>query len=73
MMEKAQLIGKKLVDSLHASGMNILTNMNEAAGQTVMHFHVHLIPRYENDDLKIEFKDHQQVTNFDELLKKIKP
>ena len=40
------------------SPFNILNNCGEAAGQTVMHFHVHVIPRYENDDLKIEFTSH---------------
>ena len=34
----------------NAAGMNILSNVNEAAGQSVMHFHVHLIPRYDETD-----------------------
>ena len=36
--------------------MNILSNVNEAAGQSVMHFHVHLIPRYDTSDaITLEF------------------
>ena len=31
---------------LGAKGVNILTNVGEPAGQSVMHFHVHVIPRY---------------------------
>lgn len=72
MMEKAQCIAQRLMKNLHASGMNILTNVNESAGQTVMHFHIHLIPRYEDDDVEIHFKDHQQETNFDQLLTEIR-
>jgi len=41
-------------------GVNLLNNNEEAAGQSVMHYHMHLIPRYKNDDLKIEFTSHQE-------------
>jgi diadenosine tetraphosphate (Ap4A) HIT family hydrolase len=42
--------GKRLLDDLHRpDGYNIGINMGEAAGQTVMHLHVHLIPRYRGD------------------------
>ena len=34
---------------LSADGFNIVQNNNEVAGQTVFHFHIHLIPRYEGD------------------------
>ena len=33
--------------SLGCSGFNLVQNNGEAAGQTVMHFHMHVIPRYE--------------------------
>lgn len=36
-------------------GMNILQNNGAIAGQTVMHFHLHLIPRFENDGLKFNW------------------
>ena len=40
-------------------GLNLLNNNGEKAGQTVLHYHVHIIPRYENDDLKnMSFVDH---------------
>ena len=52
----AQKIAQAEVASLGAKGVNILINTNEAAGQTVMHFHIHVIPRYDsNDNLTIEF------------------
>ena len=45
-MDVAQRIGQAEVSILGAKGVNILTNCGEAAGQTVPHFHVHVIPRY---------------------------
>lgn len=52
----AQKIAQASVTSLNAKGVNILINTNEAAGQTVMHFHIHVIPRYdEQDHISIEF------------------
>lgn len=43
----------KLTDILGCDGYNILQNNGAAAGQTVSHFHIHLIPRYKGDNVKI--------------------
>ena len=60
-MEVAKRIGMAQIDMLHAEGVNILTNVNEAAGQSVMHFHVHVIPRYANTDgFKLTFEDNSE-------------
>ena len=40
-------IGAAMKKSLGCSGFNLVQNNGEAAGQTVFHFHVHVIPRYE--------------------------
>lgn len=49
---RAMKLAKKLVmhmtDALQCDGFNILQNNHEVAGQTVFHFHMHLIPRYKN-------------------------
>lgn len=45
-MDVAQRIGQAEISILGAKGVNILTNVGEAAGQSVLHFHVHVIPRY---------------------------
>lgn len=54
---KAMVLAKKLAgqlkEGLHADGINILQNNGEAAGQTVFHFHVHLIPRYAGDGVNV--------------------
>ena len=52
----ANKLGNQIVNSLGAKGMNILTNIIEVAGQTVKHFHIHLLPRYNDEDgVKIDF------------------
>lgn len=57
MAEKALVLAKKLSirlhDKLKSDGLNIVQNNGAAAGQTVSHFHIHLIPRYEDDNQKI--------------------
>lgn len=56
---KALIVAKKVAPAirevLNCDGMNILQNNGEAAGQTVNHFHIHLIPRYKNDSLSIKW------------------
>ncbi len=52
-MKLAKKLGTEMVDKLGADGLNLVQNNGEVAGQTVMHFHLHLIPRYENDGQKI--------------------
>jgi histidine triad (HIT) family protein len=42
-------ITSKLQIALNPSGFNIISNMNEIAYQTIFHFHIHIIPKYEND------------------------
>lgn len=55
-MRAAQKVAQAQVATLGAQGVNILSNAGTIAGQTVMHFHVHVIPRYsDNDKLRLEF------------------
>lgn len=42
--------------ALHCDGINVLQNNGIAAGQTVFHFHMHLIPRYNEDQTEIPWK-----------------
>ena len=44
-----------LKNSLGTGHINILQNNGNAAGQTVFHYHVHLIPRYEDDSINIRW------------------
>ena len=56
---KALKLAKKLAihmtDKLGCDGFNIIQNNGEAAGQTVFHFHVHLIPRYKDDGAVLQW------------------
>ena len=70
LMSAVNTVAKKVVKNLGASGCNILNNTNEVAGQTVMHTHVHIIPRYSKDDsIKIDFSENKYDLN--EVLNKI--
>ena len=40
-------VGAAMKEGLGCAGFNLVQNNGEAAGQTVMHFHMHVIPRYE--------------------------
>ena len=49
----AQRIAAKAVEKLGADGVNLLNSSGAAAWQTVFHFHMHVIPRYEGDPLRL--------------------
>ncbi|MBR1851820.1 MAG: HIT family protein [Lachnospiraceae bacterium] len=49
----AKKVAEKMKKNLRCVGLNLVQNNGEIAGQTVMHFHLHMIPRYENDGQKI--------------------
>lgn len=72
MFKVAKKLGNHLVEKLNAKGMNVLTNINETAGQTVKHFHIHLIPRYnEKEGIQIIFEDRSSQVSLDEIYNKI--
>lgn len=48
-------IAKAIQKTLQCDGVNILQNNGEAAGQTVHHLHVHIIPRFNNDTVTIHW------------------
>ena len=57
---KAMILAKKMArvmtDALHCDGFNIVQNNGECAGQTVFHFHMHLIPRFKDDGVGVTWK-----------------
>ena len=52
-MKLAKKMAVEMTEKLGADGFNLVQNNNEIAGQTVFHFHMHLIPRYNDDAQKI--------------------
>lgn len=70
---KAMILAKKIVSAgrkaLRCDGYNIVQNNGEAAGQTVFHFHIHVIPRYTGDNAGVTWtpgtlteEDRQEIT-----------
>lgn len=54
-MKLAKKMALLLKSKLHCDGLNLVQNNGETAGQTVSHFHLHLIPRYKEDGQKINW------------------
>jgi histidine triad (HIT) family protein len=52
----AKKVAVLMKDKLGTDGLNLVQNNGEAAGQTVMHFHMHIIPRYEDDRAMLLWK-----------------
>lgn len=56
---KVMILAKKMAstmkEKLQCDGLNLVQNNGEAAGQTISHFHLHLIPRYVNDGQEINW------------------
>ncbi|MFN5676740.1 MAG: HIT family protein [Roseiflexaceae bacterium] len=55
-----QRVTAALQHALNPDGINIMQNNGAAAGQTVFHYHVHIIPRWENDGV-VEFWQHRSI------------
>lgn len=58
----AKKLAAHMTDKLKCDGFNIVQNNGEAAGQTVFHFHMHLIPRYKGDGAFIQWKPTEPET-----------
>ena len=52
-MSAAKRLAAKMRDTLGTDGVNLLNSTERAAWQTVFHFHVHVIPRYQDDPLEL--------------------
>ena len=50
LLERTQFIAKHIYSVLQPKGMRIQTNINETAGQSVFHTHIHILPVYEKND-----------------------
>jgi histidine triad (HIT) family protein len=49
----AQRLARRMKDVLDPDGINLINACGQAAWQTVFHFHIHVVPRYEDDPLKL--------------------
>lgn len=69
----AKKLAVHMTEALHCDGFNIMQNNGPVAGQTVFHFHLHLIPRYEGDTAGIQWNpgsaSQEELTQLGELLR----
>jgi len=70
-MKVVKKVALILKERLNPIGINIISN-NERPLQSVEHFHIHIIPRYEDDNFDIGFKDNSKIYNLDDVLEEIK-
>ena len=69
----AQRIAAAMRPVLDYTGLNLLQNNGAAAGQEVNHFHIHLIPRFDGDDMAILYsRQDPSEDEFEEVSKKIR-
>jgi histidine triad (HIT) family protein len=72
-MAAAQRLAHRIKDVLGADGVNLINACGAAAWQTVFHFHVHVVPRYEGDPLKLpwvpEEGDEHEIAEMAEKLR----
>ena len=66
-----QKVKQKLEENLQPKGFNVISNIGETAGQTVFHAHIHVLPRYEQDEFNFSYDSSKKV-DLKELYEKIK-
>lgn len=73
LFQLAVKVAKNIKDTLKLEAMNIVQNNGELAGQTVHHFHLHLIPRYPGDTVSVQWRQleltDEQITEIQQKLK----
>ena len=67
LIKAAKVVSQALVDALDPPGFNIFSNNGKAAGQSVFHFHLHVTPRYEDDNIRFVLKLKEYANNEMEL------
>ncbi len=68
-----RIVAKQISNALNVKDINILNNNGKFAYQSVNHFHIHIIPRYQNDEFNIHFSENKLSNDdFVKLVEKIK-
>lgn len=63
-------VARAMKAELNCDGLNIVQNNGMIAGQTVFHFHMHLIPRYNGDGVKLTWAQQDTASEEQEALAK---
>ncbi len=68
----AKRVAKAVKENFECDGVNIIMNNEKAAGQIIPHAHIHVIPRFENDEVVITYKKKElNKDEFIEIMKKL--
>jgi histidine triad (HIT) family protein len=68
----AKKMATLITEKLGCDGFNLVQNNNEIAGQSVFHFHMHLIPRYKDDKQNLVMKPHEvEAAELDKIKEQI--
>jgi len=65
-----QKLSKAIFKAFDAKGLNLLNNNMPEAGQTVFHYHVHIIPRYEKEEVTFKLTNHMGTLDSDAYKKR---
>lgn len=65
-------LSKAINKAFNPSGLNILNNNGQVAGQTVFHYHIHIIPRYNESDVNFTLTNNYGLATQEELEKRCK-
>ena len=75
-LSKAMCVAKRVAAALkkayNCDGVNILQNNGEAAGQTVFHLHIHVIPRFVGDTVSMHWKPGEMPADMEEIAETIR-
>ncbi|MCR5692026.1 MAG: HIT family protein [Eubacterium sp.] len=71
-MPVAKKIATAVKKAYNCDGINILQNNGEAAGQTVFHLHVHILPRFKNDTVNVNWLQGEMPEDLDLIAEEIK-
>lgn len=70
----ATVVARAIKEETNCDGLNVVQNNGEVAGQTVNHFHLHLIPRFKGDNVNVTWKqgesDSEALAELAKALKK---
>lgn len=60
-------LSKAIKKAFNPAGINIVNNNGEIAGQSVFHYHIHIVPRYLDDNFKIKWENNSNSYTNDDL------
>lgn len=71
-MSAAKKVAPALISSLGAQGINLLNSNGKDAGQVIFHYHMHVIPRYHEDGVRLFTPTRKHENNLEEIAEKIR-